>query len=252
MNDAVAAELTSDPTGRRAVYLTKAADIVPMLKILRNHSADLELRLSGVEEVYTGRILDIQNDHFLLEDVRPRDGIVHLRRGARFSFAARVDDLYICGEDCKVTKVDSERGLPYFRAQLPDQLLRHRRRRHTRVTLPPRVSPMEGSISLNRPQQPDGALNGHIIDVSVGGCRAEFKGAVLPALRTDEELPHCTVRLTNSLSVVASGVVRHSAWDARQKLTSCGIEFTDMAIADRRRLEHYVLQLANRTAAARP
>lgn len=251
MNDATATGISNDQMGRRAVYLTRPADIVPMLKILRNHSAALELRLSGVDAVYTGRILDIQADHFLLEDVRPRDGITHLRRGARFSFAARVDELYICGEDCKVTDVESERGLPYFRARLPARLLRHQRRRHTRVTLPPRVSPTEGAIVLQRAEQQDNTLNGHIIDVSVGGCRAEFSGAVMPGLQTDEPLPACTLRLTSALSVVAGGVVRHSVWDARQRVTSCGIEFTDMSIADRRRLEHYVLQLASRTAGQR-
>lgn len=250
MKDAAAKDIGTDPASRRTVYLTHADDIAPVLKVLRDHAADVELRIAGVETGYTGRILDLSNGQFLLEDIRPRDGIKHLRRGTGFSFSARVEDMYVSGENCRVARVESERGLPYFRADLPERLLRQRRRRHTRITLPPRVSPNDGVLTIERgAERPD--LDGQIIDVSVGGCRAVFKGAVMPALQIDEPLSMCHIRITASIAVDASGTVRHSAWDANLRTTTCGIEFAEMSIPDRRRLEHYVSQLSGRPSAAR-
>jgi len=241
---------TADPA-RRAVYLTQAADITPMLKVMRDHSAELELRLPGITEAYRGRILDIGDDHFLLEDIRPREGIKHLRRGTRFTFSARADDLYVCGEDCRIKRVESERGLPYFHASLPQRLLRHRRRRHNRITLPPRVSPDEGIARITRERAQASPLHGQIIDISVGGCRIAFSGSVLPELCTEEPLPSCEVRVTSSLGFTAEAIIRHSAWDAARRQTICGLEFMRMAIADRRRLEHYVSQLSARPGIVR-
>jgi c-di-GMP-binding flagellar brake protein YcgR len=111
------------------------------------------------------------------------------------------------------------------------------------------VSPDEGIIRISRKGQ-DVRLHGQIIDVSVGGCRVSFSGAVLPALQSDERLTECDLQVTSALAVSARGVIRHSAWDAANRTTLCGIEFTEMAIPDRRRLEHYVSQLASRSAPA--
>lgn len=249
MKDATASNDTVQPGGHRAAYLTDAGDIAPILKILRDHSAALELRLPGADGEYTGRILDLGKNEFLLQDVRPRDGLTKLRPGTRFTFAARLDGLYICGEECTVAGVESERGLPYFRASLPRRLLRQQRRRHTRIALPPRVSPNEGTIRLTRTQGSITSLDGQIIDISVGGCRAVFKGAVVPVLTLNETLPACELGVTATLRLSAAGIIRHSSWDAKQRTTTCGIEFVEMNITDRRRLEHYVQQLSSRATA---
>lgn len=150
------------------------------------------------------------------------------------------------GEDCHITRVESERGLPYFHADMPSRMLRQRRRRHTRITLPPRVSPNDGVIQLttHRGTEPH---SGRLIDVSVGGCRAVFDGALVPALEV-EELADCDVRISSSFSVAATAIVRHSSWDATRRITTCGLEFSEMSIADRRRLEHYVSQLSSKLA----
>ncbi len=247
---ATAQDNGADAAARRAAYLNCAEDIAPMLKVMRDHSADIELRLAGVAEIYRGRILDTGDDHFLLEDIRPREGLSRLRRGVNFTFSARADDLYVCGEDCRILKVESDRGLPYFHASLPTRLLRQRRRRHNRITLPPRVSPNEGVVQVTR-QGDDRPLHGQIIDISVGGCRIAFSGAVVPALTVEEPLPKCAVHVTASLAFDAVAVIRHSAWDAGKRQTICGIEFLRMAIPDRRRLEHYVSQLSARRTPAR-
>lgn len=246
LKDATATQVEVGTPERRAAYLTQRDDITPILKILRDHSAELELRLQGTDTEYRGRVLDVAGDHFLLEDIRPRDGLARVRRGVGFTFSARVDDLYICGEDCKVTRVESERGLPYYRADLPKRLLRHRRRRHTRISLPPRVSPNEGIVRVSRAEGGSTPLHGHIIDISVGGCRISFNGAVMPTLGNDERLPECAVHVTSSLCFTSAAYVRHSVWDPAQRTTTCGLEFADMAIGDRRRLEHYVSQLSAR------
>lgn len=246
--DAAAKDMEGHPAMRRTVYLTLADDIVPLLKLLRDHATDIELRLSGVDGRYTGRILDLSSKDFLLEDIRPRDGIKHLRRGTTFSFSARSDDVYVSGEDCRITRVESERGLPYYHAELPARMLRQRRRRHTRITLPPRVSPNDGVVRLSAHAGSEPLL-GRIIDVSVGGCRIALDGPVDPPLELDQVLAQCDLRITSSFAISAGAVVRHASWDAARGITTCGLEFSEMSIGDRRRLEHYVMQLTGKVAA---
>lgn len=246
--DAAAKDMEAHPAMRRTAYLTLADDIVPLLKLLRDHATDIELRLAGVEGRYTGRILDLSGKDFLLEDIRPRDGIGHLRRGTVFSFSARSDDVYVSGEDCRITRVEAERGLPYFRAELPARLLRQRRRKHMRITLPPRVSPNDGVVRMSAHAGSEPLL-GRIIDVSVGGCRVVVDGPVDPPLEVEQVLAQCDLRITSSFEVSAGAVVRHVSWDAAQGVTTCGLEFSEMSVGDRRRLEHYVMQLAGKATA---
>jgi len=237
------------PPPRSAAYLTDGVDMIPVLRVLRDHSVEIDLRLHGVETVYHARVLDLDDNRYLLRDIRPRDGVGLLRKGTRFTFSARMEGLYICGEDSEILAVESERGLPYFKASLPQRLLRQQRRRHTRVQLPPRVSPLDGVIDINRGQS-NSAVRGRIIDISVAGCRAEVAGAIVPGLEIGEAVAGCMLRLSASLVLQAEAAIRHQSWDPARRVTTVGVELTEMGVTERRRLEQYVQLLSRgRTSA---
>ncbi len=90
--------------------------------------------------------------------------------------------------------------------------------------------------------QRDLTMTGKIVDISVGGLRAEF--AIQGSLpRRDETVENCRVTIPNLLQLNSKAVIRHVRMDVQRRIFECGIEMTEMAVTDRRRLEQFVQSL---------
>ncbi len=225
-------------------YLSDAEEIIRAFRIFRDHRADLQLRFEDKRDVYAAKVLDLQKRSILLEDIQPRDGVALLRSGKPFALSGRVDGIYVHSVQNRVHKTDSERGLPFFHVALPKNLLYQQRRRSARFRLPLRVAANGASIALFRRVGDDAPLQGHIIDISPGGCRAEFSAPLAPPIQNDELLNGCAISIPNLLDLTAKGAIRHYTVDQARQVTTCGIEFTEMHVTDRRRLEQFIQMIA--------
>lgn len=228
-------------------YLEEPEDIVRALKSMRDQRATMQLRFEGLEDTFTARILDVAANEFLLEDIRPRNGREHFKTGATFTMSGRVAGLYLLSEINRITAADAERGIPYFHVELPKSVIYQQRRRSTRYPVPPRVATSGARVILFRNLKPRGepeALPGRIIDISAGGCRAEFDGPVHPPLEVDEVLSSCAISIPKLLEFTSKGTIRHFALNKRDRRLTCGIELTEMHVTDRRRLEQFIQTIA--------
>ncbi len=220
--------------------LTDVHKIRDQLKIFRNQRSELTIRFDGNAAPYRCKILDVLDDRLLLEDIAPRDGAAFLRKQIPFSISARTTGLFAFIDRTHATKADAERGVPYFHVPLPDRLLVQRRRRAARFRIPLTVRAAGASITLFR----QGSDIGQIIDISVGGCRAEFEADVQPALAPDETIENCAIAIPRLLEIHSKGVIRHLTLNKQSNRWVCGIEFTEMHVTDRRRLEQFVQSLS--------
>lgn len=119
------------------------------------------------------------------------------------------------------------------------QPFQQQRRRESRFRLPMRVMTRGASVLLER----DLPMTGKIVDISVGGCRAEF--AIQGSLpRRDEEIGNCRIIIPSPLQVTSKAVIRHVRVDVQRPVFECSIELTEMAVTDRRRLEQFVQSLS--------
>lgn len=119
------------------------------------------------------------------------------------------------------------------------QPFQQQRRRESRFRLPMRVMTRGASVLLER----DLPMTGKIVDISVGGCRAEF--AIQGSLpRRDEEIGNCRIIIPSLLQVTSKAVIRHVRMDVQRPVFECSIELTEMAVTDRRRLEQFVQSLS--------
>ncbi|MCP5181148.1 MAG: flagellar brake protein [Pseudomonadales bacterium] len=229
--------------GRDSGYVSEAERICSTLRVFRDQRCEIRMRIGGSGDEILGRILDVSQREFLIEDIRPRSALSLFRARTTFSFAARVDGLYAFAEKATVISREEERGLPFFRVALPASLLVQQRRRDARYRLPMRVSARGASVILPR----DITLNGRITDISVGGLRAEFPiQGTLPD--RNETVHHCRITIPNLLEVTSTAVIRHVRMDVQRRVFECGIELTEMPITDRRRLEQFVQSLAKISA----
>jgi len=225
-------------------YLTDAEEIAQVFKLLRDQRAELQLRFDKETTTHRAKVLDLQGADVLIEDIHPRDGMRFLRTGHRFALAARVDGLYIHSANNHAHKADSERNVPFFHMALPTSMLFQQRRRATRFRLPLRVSANGAKVTLTVSGQEDRPVVGTIIDISAGGCRAEFAGFKFRPLHDDDRLAGCALSIPKLLEVNARAALRHTSLDAQRNVLTCGIEFTEMNVTDRRRLEQFIQAIA--------
>ncbi len=224
---------------KHTTYLSDPRDIARVLKQLRDQRALLQLRFDGDPVSYTAKILDLDGEGFLIEGVQPREGLKQLREGTVFSLSARAPGLYLHSGSNRVESEHAERSLPYFKIRIEDTVLYQQRRKAARFRLPKRVVTNGASITVYRDRHPERPLTGRIIDISAGGCRAEFDSPALPPLEDNEPL-QVSLEVPKLLELSAAGAARHSRYDTKQRKLLCGIELVKMHVTDRRRLEQFI------------
>jgi c-di-GMP-binding flagellar brake protein YcgR len=237
------AETAEDIASNSSRFLTDPVEISQIFKLLRDQRAELQLRFDKEVETFRAKVLDLQGASILVEDIHPRDGMRFLRSGHLFALAARIDGLYIHSSNNRAHKSDSERNVPFFHVALPKMMLCQQRRRAARFRLPLRVAANGAQITLHRVGK-DEPLVGTIIDISAGGCRAEFSGFKFRPLQDDDVLQGCSLSIPKLLEVNARAALRHTSLDSKRNILSCGIEFTEMNVTDRRRLEQFIETIA--------
>jgi c-di-GMP-binding flagellar brake protein YcgR len=230
---------TSASAPKHTTYLSKPRDIARVLKQLRDQRALLQLRFDGDPVGYTAKILDLEDDGFLIESLQPRDGLRHMRQGTVFSLSARAPGLYLHSGTNRVESEHAERSLPYFKIRIEGTVLYQQRRKAARFQLPKRVTTNGASITVFRAAHPDRPLKGRIIDISAGGCRAEFDSPALPPLEDNEQV-QVSLEVPKLLELTATGNARHSRYDTELRKLRCGIELVKMHVTDRRRLEQFI------------
>ncbi|XOV81494.1 MAG: PilZ domain-containing protein [bacterium] len=217
-------------------YLRNTADIVSCLKQLRDRRSNLSIRIDRNDATYQCKLLDVGENSFLIEDIHPRSGIAAIKKGKQLSLSARAEGLFVFIEKTKLLKMDAERGIPYFELKLPTSVLSQQRRRAARFRLPLRVSASGARISFIEEEE----ISGRIIDISAGGCRAEFE---LPApwpVRNDDCFDNCAITIPKLLELRGQAVIRHFHENKHSQKLVCGIELAKMDVTDRRRLEHFI------------
>jgi c-di-GMP-binding flagellar brake protein YcgR len=230
---------TSGPILSR--YVTRVDEIRQVFKLFRDQRSDLGLQIAGEDQTFTAHVLDVTGADLLLEDMRPREGFALLNEGRSFNLTGRSEGVFMYAESLLLVESLSERGVPYFRVTLPEKMLYQQRRRAARFRIPLRVATHGAEVVMRRET---GAISGAIVDISVGGCRATFTGFPYPGLEVDEHVDMCQINIPKLLNLTAEGSVRHVAYDKEHSSTTCGIEFIEMDITDRRRLEQFVQTLA--------
>lgn len=221
-------------------YLNDPKEVAQVFKLLRDQRAELQLRFDEEDAVFTAKVLDLQGSTVLIEDLQPRDGMRLMQAGMPFALSVRTDGLYVHSAHNQAHKSDSERSVPFFHVALPKNLLWQQRRQTPRYRLPLRVTIGGAQLTLypvNRVIKP---LIGSIVDLSAGGCRAEFSGFKFCPIRDGEPLDSCALQIPRFLELNTDAEVRHTSFDPQRRVLSCGIEFTEMHVTDRRRLEQFI------------
>jgi len=225
-------------------FLTDKAQIERVFRIFRDQCSPVQLRFGRAEDEYTARVLEVTADQLLLEDIRPRGGMKLMRDQEPFSLAGRVNGIYARVSEIRVVKTAEDRGIPYFVLNLPTELLYQQSRRAARFRLPLSVSKDGARLTLHRPER---ALTGYLVDISASGCRVMFNVVSDPEIQPDEVVERSEIDIPKLLALTARTVIRHHNYNRKTGKLACGIEFTEMHVRDRRRLEQFIQKISKLT-----
>ena len=249
----MAEALRTDKAGERpnaiyTAYLKKPVEVAKALKVLRNQGATVKLTFENEPTLCSARILDVLDAELLLEDIQPRSALKLMTARRRFAFSSRSDGIYLYSEDNRVSRIDEDRGVPYFRVPFPREVLFQQRRRATRYQVPCRTGAKPATVTLYRMVAGDkdhgDTLEGQLLDISAGGCRLAIPGPVHPPLSSDESLRGIVIRVPSMFDLNVDALVRHASYNKDSRKVICGLEFTGMDITDRRRLGQFIQSLS--------
>jgi len=226
-------------------YVTDAGEARRIFTLFRDQRSDLSLRFEDESQAFAGHVLDVDDTSFLLENIRPRSGLSLLNSDNPFSLTGRSDGIFVYAEELHTAEALSDSGVPYYRVPLPERLLYQQRRRAARFRIPLRVATHGAEVVVTRTDEQ--IISAAIVDISVGGCRCVFEGFPYPPLEVEEQISGCQINVPRLLNLNAEGSIRHVTYDKDTNLTICGIEFVEMDVTDRRRLEQFVQTLAKAT-----
>jgi c-di-GMP-binding flagellar brake protein YcgR len=95
-------------------------------------------------------------------------------------------------------------------------------------------------LTLHRTERP---LSGFLVDISAGGCRVVFDVKSDPQIQPDEVVERAEIDIPHLLALTARAVIRHHSYNRQTGQLACGIEFTEMPVRDRRRLEQFIQKI---------
>lgn len=236
------------PDAIHTTYLHRPAEIANALKTLRNQGAKVQITFENETTLCSARILDVLDDEWLLEDLQPRSALQLMSARRRFAFSSRANGVYLYGEHNRVSRIDEDRGVPYFRLPFPARVLFQRRRRSARIQVPYRSDVRPATVILDRLVTGDKdhgtTLEGRLLDISAGGCRLAVPGPVHPPLTNDEVLKATLIRIPGRYDLKADAMIRHASYNKLSRRVICGLEFTGMDVTDRRRLGQFIQSLS--------
>ena len=176
-------------------FLTDKAEIERVFRIFRDQCSPVQLRFGRADDEYTARVLEVTAHQFLLEDIRPRNGMKLMRDQEPFSLAGRADGIYARVSEIQVVRTAEDRGVPYYVLNLPSELLFQQRRRAARFRLPLSVTKDGARLTLHRGER---VLSGYLVDISAGGCRVVFDVKSDPEIQPDEVVERSEIEIPQS------------------------------------------------------
>ena len=233
-------------TPQESRYLSTRDEVAQVFRFFRDHQSEIKFRFSDSAQSFTARVLDLENDQVLLQNIIPREGIDHLQRGKTFSITGRADGLFVYISDNRVVSGNEAIANPVancVRIALPTTVLYQQRRRSQRVHLPVQASNHRSHIRLGN----IAPLYGRILDLSTDGAKIFIEPAKADSIRKDQRLEDCRIHVPNQLSIDVSYIVRYAHYNAAQHAMTCGLDVLEVSPNGQRELDAFVAKITNIT-----
>jgi len=221
-------------------YLSTREEVAEVFRLFRDQLSEVKLRFAGVDAPYTARVLDLDNDSVLLQNVVPRDGTNHLSEGTEFSISGRADGLFVYVTGNKA-ELSGDRTDAYFKIAMPATVLYQQRRRTQRARIPVQENVHRSHIRLGNIQP----LYARILDISATGARAEVAPARPNSLRANQQIENCLIHIPNQLSIDVDLMIRHADFSEIHQTMECGLELVNPSAEVATQLKSFLARITS-------
>jgi len=211
--------------------------IRPLLVRLRDQRSLLSAHFRGRSQSFGTLLLtvDLDNNQLELDELTPRDGDLLVKLHQQFFVSGQLDGAQI-DFPVQVTKREIREGLASYWAAIPDSIQYHQRRKAFRVDAP--AHPACRMVLTN---QEGDWFEGRLADLSVTGAGFLLSARKAVSLPRGERC-ECEIELPCG-SIETKVDIRFNMPVRDKPHHRLGAQFTDLAVADRRRIERFVFDL---------
>jgi len=219
--------------------LSDKTRIHAFLQRMLDKRALLTVFINGHEEPYSSAIIEVGEDNFIIDELKPEAGNKFLEENPVVQLKAQLDGISI-KFDAKINEFGMENNVAFYLLAIPDEIDYHQRRQAVRVRLSA-AHPLPVSFNASNEESFDGVID----DISTGGIRARFKKSLSKTLENGLHL-NCSFLLPpdNKQTLNCDLVVRVIKHDKDQFGASfLGGEFIDMPKPLERQLQRSIMSL---------
>ena len=236
MTDKPAPDRATDYRGKTE-KITHPPQIAGLLRRVRDQKVLLSVQLPGHEGLFNSLLLDVnpERNTILLDELSPSGGhdlarqVRQLRvrcqcQGVELSFA------------CTIEIGQSQRGISFYRAPLPEAINYLQRRTNFRV----RVG-LNLAVPVQLPVESTATLSGELFDLSMGGLGANISTQV--KLSRGQIIDTCSIQLPKGESIQTELEIRFVRHDAQRQVQRIGAAFLHLLPQQEQALRKFVAQL---------
>lgn len=217
--------------------VTHGPQIAGLLKRVREQRILLSVRVPGSDRIYTSLLLNVdpERNFILLDELNPQTGHELARKARQLRVHCQCQGVELSFV-CPIEIGQSQNGLSFYRAPLPESINYLQRRGSYRIRIG-----LNMQILVALPLDTEARIEGELFDLSMGGL-----GANLPSrteLTRGQIIESCTLALPNSEPLTAEIEIRFVRVDKASQTQRIGASFRNLSPQQQTLLRRIVTQL---------
>ncbi|MGH8595158.1 MAG: flagellar brake protein [Gammaproteobacteria bacterium] len=220
--------------------------ICALLRRMLDQRCLLTVQIGAQPNYYTSAILEVvhEYEYVVLDELTPADGHHRLKTDSRIHVRAVLDGLDVRFSS-RVTQINTQDGLPYYKVPFPAHIDYPQRRQAERVPIPLQLG-LPTSILL----PDDRVLSGELRDISPGGMGMRVRLGVPIAATDCGHLAICQIIVDRDRDFVTDIEVCHIDRPVRGRVPRLGGRFVHLHPDQASRIEAFCAELAQRRSTA--
>ncbi len=237
--------------------VTETLRKIHLLKALVESRPLLTIILPGFKEPATSAILDVDENHIMLDELIPHSANIAIQPGDPFTVMTKLKGIPIRFESLIHSLDESTDGITFYTCRLPETLSYHQKRKNYRLTSyggtrpsiiissahEAQTDPAKGQLTGGKEEDSDdGELSGKITDISMGGVNVEMQE--LPEWALQDASVTCTIELNEGPRLHSHARICHVRSQVRgpkgKAAHHVGLEFLSLNEINRKQLQQWI------------
>ena len=217
--------------------LTSKQQIYGVLTAVQKSRTPITVKFEGLEQYFTSLILktNLDDGYLIIDEIAPELGHQLALQQRPFSIRGSHNGISLFFRPNVISGSGMENNIAFYKVDFPAEMIYQQRRTSFRAHVP---TAMDIHASLVSTQQ--GPLKARLFDISIGGCRLNFKGEMAPEFRRGDEIQEFSLMLNNGFQLNCPLVVKHATYIKDWHETTCGLQFAGLDKSVERQIDRFV------------